>query len=421
MDLGKRIRDRREELNLSQEELAKKLGYDLINIGFSGSCRMEKEVADELYVTQKTVSRWENGEGIPDIAIITSVAEFYDITVDELLKGEKNTCNESPRTTERKNKSKVKLITNKLLSIQNIYFIVSMAILSCFLLAGILVVLLVDDSDINFLAGIIIITFGMIIGLVSYLYGKSEVNRILNDEDNKELMPDLRKTKIELRRKNVWFLDVYLVLLTIYFSFILWVLSELTNIYFQSYDNFMVVGFIELISLIVILAYIYISFRKLYLLDKFYKNEINKVLLSTLKVCVFISIFTLFLSVYDWRYKLDHGYKYDRNIGLNIFLLFNSNIAKKYIFRSIAIILFLFSLVFIVLGCKKSNVIFQIISFGLGGIANFLIPLDLIYFNKYGWNFDEIKMTSIGYIATFMVITISIYLLISNRKNKSIV
>ena len=69
----------------------------------------QQEVAESLYVTQKTVSRWENGEGIPDISIIVSVAEFYDITVDELLKGERKTKEQTEYTIKQKSKSKFKL------------------------------------------------------------------------------------------------------------------------------------------------------------------------------------------------------------------------------------------------------------------------------------------------------------------------
>ena len=91
----------------------------------------QQEVAEALYVTQKTVSRWENGEGIPDINIIVSVAEFYDVTVDELLKGERKNKEQAEYTIKQKSKSKFKLIDNKLSSKQNIFFIVSTSVM-CF-------------------------------------------------------------------------------------------------------------------------------------------------------------------------------------------------------------------------------------------------------------------------------------------------
>lgn len=54
--------------------LAKKLGYDLINIGFSGSCRMEKEVADELCEKKFDIATIELGINIIDDMDIN---EFY--------------------------------------------------------------------------------------------------------------------------------------------------------------------------------------------------------------------------------------------------------------------------------------------------------------------------------------------------------
>ena len=46
------------------------------------------ELGSKLGVTNKAVSRWENGRGYPDTSILLKLAEILDITVDELLKGE---------------------------------------------------------------------------------------------------------------------------------------------------------------------------------------------------------------------------------------------------------------------------------------------------------------------------------------------
>ena len=46
------------------------------------------ELGSKLGVTNKAVSRWENGRGYPDTSILLKLAEVLEITVDELLKGE---------------------------------------------------------------------------------------------------------------------------------------------------------------------------------------------------------------------------------------------------------------------------------------------------------------------------------------------
>ena len=49
----------------------------------------QKELADKLGVTYQAVSKWENGLNIPDIGIIKEISKMYNIEIDELLSGEK--------------------------------------------------------------------------------------------------------------------------------------------------------------------------------------------------------------------------------------------------------------------------------------------------------------------------------------------
>ena len=47
----------------------------------------QQELADRLNVSSKAVSRWERDESAPDISLIPAIAEVFDVTCDELLKG----------------------------------------------------------------------------------------------------------------------------------------------------------------------------------------------------------------------------------------------------------------------------------------------------------------------------------------------
>lgn len=181
----------------------------------------QQEVAETLYVTQKTISRWENGEGIPDINIITSVAEFYEITVDELLKGERNTKEQTQFTAKQKSKAKSKLIENKLSSKQNVFFIVSASVLCFFFMLGLILGLLVSE-----VAALIFIPFGLLIGLGIYIFGVSEINKILNDDDIVDLKEELDKAKINLRKKNLLFSDIFFVsiILTIFLAMLFYII-----------------------------------------------------------------------------------------------------------------------------------------------------------------------------------------------------
>jgi len=49
----------------------------------------QKELAQRLGVSDKTVSKWETGRGLPEISIMQALCEVLDVSINELLSGEK--------------------------------------------------------------------------------------------------------------------------------------------------------------------------------------------------------------------------------------------------------------------------------------------------------------------------------------------
>ena len=68
MNLGTQIKKYRSALALSQEELAEK-----------------------IFVSRQSVSNWENSKTYPDIKSLLMLSELFEISVDELIKGDVNT------------------------------------------------------------------------------------------------------------------------------------------------------------------------------------------------------------------------------------------------------------------------------------------------------------------------------------------
>lgn len=73
---------------------------------FIAQCRKEhnwtqKELGEKLGVTDKAVSKWENGRSFPDITLLESICETFDITVSELLSGKKIEPEDYKKETER--------------------------------------------------------------------------------------------------------------------------------------------------------------------------------------------------------------------------------------------------------------------------------------------------------------------------------
>lgn len=50
----------------------------------------QSEVAERLNVTNKAVSKWETGETFPETTQLIPLSNIFDVTVDELLRGERN-------------------------------------------------------------------------------------------------------------------------------------------------------------------------------------------------------------------------------------------------------------------------------------------------------------------------------------------
>lgn len=47
----------------------------------------QSELAEKLFVSDKSVSKWENGKGYPDISLLDPIAKVFGISVTELLAG----------------------------------------------------------------------------------------------------------------------------------------------------------------------------------------------------------------------------------------------------------------------------------------------------------------------------------------------
>ena len=48
----------------------------------------QEELAQNLFVSRTAVSRWESGRGYPSIDSLKAMAQFFSVTLDELLSGQ---------------------------------------------------------------------------------------------------------------------------------------------------------------------------------------------------------------------------------------------------------------------------------------------------------------------------------------------
>ena len=68
------------ENNLKQI-IAKNIAYYRKGAGWT-----QLELAEKINYSDKSVSKWERGEGLPDIVVLTTLAELFGVTVNDLLR-----------------------------------------------------------------------------------------------------------------------------------------------------------------------------------------------------------------------------------------------------------------------------------------------------------------------------------------------
>ena len=79
---------------------------DQIKIGkFIATTRKElkmtqRQLADTLLISDKTVSKWETGRGLPEVSLMLPLCKLLGITVNELLSGERITENLEKKAEE---------------------------------------------------------------------------------------------------------------------------------------------------------------------------------------------------------------------------------------------------------------------------------------------------------------------------------
>ena len=66
VQIGKFIAELRKEQKLTQEQLGEKIG-----------------------VTNKTISRWENGNYLPPADMLLTMSQLFDVSVNEILSGKR--------------------------------------------------------------------------------------------------------------------------------------------------------------------------------------------------------------------------------------------------------------------------------------------------------------------------------------------
>lgn len=78
MKLSERLKQKRVEMQLTQDD-----------------------IAERIHVSRQTISNWENNRTLPDINSLVLISDVYKISLDELIKGDKNMIKKLSKDTKQ--------------------------------------------------------------------------------------------------------------------------------------------------------------------------------------------------------------------------------------------------------------------------------------------------------------------------------
>lgn len=136
MELGQQLKAHRKELGISQDELAEK-----------------------IFVSRQSISNWENNKTYPDIHTLLLLAETFDVSLDELIKGDVEEMKEEINAQERAGFNRDSV---------------------CFAIFGIVTVLSIAPLY-AFLDYIGCLIWALIVGVAGYFCGRVELYKTMFD------------------------------------------------------------------------------------------------------------------------------------------------------------------------------------------------------------------------------------------------
>lgn len=120
-----------------ENTIEKIISQNLIDLRKSKNLK-QSELSEAIGYSDKTISRWENGTSVPDISTLVKLADFYDVSLEDLI----NEKAVEKHQENKKNKSQEEII--------NFYSLIGLGVLTIWMVATLIHVGLIMIQQINF-------------------------------------------------------------------------------------------------------------------------------------------------------------------------------------------------------------------------------------------------------------------------------
>lgn len=150
MNFAEKLKNERKKKNWSQEELAEK-----------------------LFVSRQSVSKWENGQNFPSIEILIKLSDLFGVTIDELLRSDEELQEKVIRDSKKLAYPRLKALFDTLFLIGVVLLIVKI---------GTLLLNKFTPLDIPLLGGSFLWNFGPLLLMVGSGIGSGIVKDIYKED-----------------------------------------------------------------------------------------------------------------------------------------------------------------------------------------------------------------------------------------------
>ena len=165
----------------------------------------QEELGEILSVSNKTISSWENGNSSPDLSLLPIIADLFNVTCDELLRGEKSKEEKETKINKSTIKNMYKNYYNKYLN----SFYISLGLFIAFVLLIIIGIIIGSTSfgdSLNNTSSIFFVIL-FILGIMSYLVGifysiinyNNAISKVSDDYNIYDYILKINKKKLFLQ------------------------------------------------------------------------------------------------------------------------------------------------------------------------------------------------------------------------------
>ena len=161
----------------------------------------QQELADKIGVTDRAISKWENGRGMPDLSLMKPLCDELGITINELISGEVLDKKEYRDKVDENIINTINYSNRKIKSLKTIFRTIFVILLIIFL--SLVFMFIVDVRRMNQNKPVVFSTWGFLYTPAIDL-NEDEIylavrNHLVEKGDNEEKHNDLEKTFVSMK------------------------------------------------------------------------------------------------------------------------------------------------------------------------------------------------------------------------------